>query len=589
MRRHVLAAAALVALAVVLAALPIGSDVYQGGEAREGLVVREMLRTGDWILPLWNGSVMPSKPPLFHWLAAAAAALTGAGVTEPTLRAPSIALAGLVVLLVFLAGRAWGGEQVGCMAALVLATTPQFLNEGGDGRVDMTLTTAVTGAQLAFVDALRGGGGPTRLVLALCLALAMLAKGPVGPGLVGLTALVSALTNRRLGPALRLVRPLPVLIFLAVAGGWYGLAYLHRGMDFVAKQIISENGEALLGGSRFPYRSPLYYLGPLVVGGLPWTLVLPWALARGWRSGELPRRHAVAWAGVVFLFFSLAPLKRAAYLLPLRAALALVIGWWLAEVAEEERTPGRLVVAARGLALAAAAGGLGLAAAAAAVHWGCVPSASLIEAGARREVDVAAYLRVAAAAWAAIAALGLAGGAAAALAARALGGARWRGAHGRLRLRPLRPGACGAEGGQAVRARRPRPPAPRGPAGAAGERGGDPLHLPRGPQRARAGPGGRAPPRRARRLLRPRPGALAELEVSRGMGGGAREPAPLLHTPPRPGARAAAMSGCYRTRNATKSRDRRTSSKRPAAASAGASRRAVTIGVPAPRRASASG
>src|SRR5437660_4011967 len=462
MRRPVLAAAALVALAVVLAALPIGSDVYEGGEAREGLVVREMLRTGDWILPLWNGSVVPSKPPLFHWLAAGAAALSGAGVTEHTLRAPSIALAGLVVLLVFLAGRAWGGGKVAFMAALVLATTPQFLNEAGDGRVDMTLTTAITGAQLAFVHALGGGGGPTRLVLALCLALAMLAKGPVGPGLVGLTALVSALTNRRLGPALRLVRPLPVLVFLAVAGGWYGLAYLHRGMDFVAKQIISENGEALLGGARFPYRSPLYYLGPLVVGGLPWTLVLPWALARGWRSGELPRRHAVAWAAVVFLFFSLAPLKRAAYLLPLRPALALVIGWWLAEVAEEERAPGPLVVAARGLALAAAAAGVGLAAAAAAVHWGCVPSASLIEAGAR--------------------------------------------------------------------------------------------------------PGGRAPPRRARRLLRPRPGALAELGVSRGMGGGAREPAPLLHTPPRPGARAAAMSGCYRTRNATKSRDRRTSSKRPAAA-----------------------
>src|SRR5439155_1597937 len=133
MRRHVLAATALVALAIVLAALPIGTDVYEGGEAR-------------------------------------------------------------------------------------------------DGRVDMTLTAAVTGAQLAFVDALRGGGGPTRLVLALCLALAMLAKGPVGPGLVGLTALVSALTNRRLGAALRLVRPLPVLVFLAVAGGWYGLAYLHRGM-----------------------------------------------------------------------------------------------------------------------------------------------------------------------------------------------------------------------------------------------------------------------------------------------------------------------------------------------------------------------
>ena len=426
MRRHVLAAAALVALAVVLAALPIGSDVYEGGEAREGLVVREMLRTGDWILPLWNGSVVPSKPPLFHWLAAGPAALTGAGVTEHTLRVPSIALAGLVVLLVFLAGRAWGGEHVGFMAALVLATTPQFLNEAGDGRVDMTLTTAITGAQLAFVHALGGGGGPTRLVLALCLALAMLAKGPVGPGLVGLTALVSALTNRRLGPALRLVRPLPVLVFLAVAGGWYGLAYHHRGMDFVAKQIVSENGEALLGSSRFPYRSPFFYLAPLVLGGLPWTLVLPWALARGWRSGDLARRHAVVWAAVVLVFFSLAPLKRAAYLLPLRPALALVIGWWIAEAAEEERPAGAWVAVGRGLAVVAAAGLLALAAAAGAVHWGLVPGASLIEQGARHEIDAATYLRVVAAAWAAVGAVTLAGALAAALAARALGRARWR-------------------------------------------------------------------------------------------------------------------------------------------------------------------
>src|SRR2546429_1078373 len=399
MRRQVLAAAALVALAVVLAALPIGSDVYEGGEAREGLVVREMLRTGDWILPLWNGSVVPSKPPLFHWLAAGAAALSGAGVTEHTLRAPSIALAGLVVLLVFLAGRAWGGGKVAFMAALVLATTPQFLNEAGDGRVDMTLTTAITGAQLAFVHALGGGGGPTRLVLALCLALAMLAKGPVGPGLVGLTALVSALTNRRLGPALRLVRPLPVLVFLAVAGGWYGLAYHHRGMDFVAKQIVSENGEALLGSSRFPYRSPLFYLAPLVLAGLPWTLVLPWALARGWRSGDLARRHAVVWAAVVLVFFSLAPLKRAAYLLPLRPALALVIGWWLAEAAEEERPAGGWGAVGRGLAGVAPAGLLALAAAAGAGHWGLVPGARPVEGGARPRIGAGAHPPRRAAAW----------------------------------------------------------------------------------------------------------------------------------------------------------------------------------------------
>src|SRR6266446_6518762 len=150
------------------------------------------------------------------------------------------------------------------------------------------------------------------------------------------------------------------------------------------------------------------------------------ALARGWRSGDLARRHAVAWTAVVLVFFSLAPLKRAAYLLPLRPALALVIGWWLAEAAEEERPAGGWVAVARGLAVVAAAGLLALAATAGAIRWGLVPSARLIEQGARHEIDAAMYLRVVAAAWAASGALGLTGALAAALAARALGRARWR-------------------------------------------------------------------------------------------------------------------------------------------------------------------
>ena len=416
--------AALVALTVLLGVRAIDSDVYEGGEAREALVAREMLDGGDWILPLWNGSVVPSKPPLFHWLVAGGSRLAGGQVTVRTLRAPSIVLAAGVVVLVFLAGLAWGGAEVGTLAALVLATTPQFLTEGCDGRVDMTLTTAVTGAQVAVVQALGGRRG-ARLVLAVCLALAMLAKGPVGPGLVGLTALAFAARERQLRPVLGLVRPLPVLLFVALAGGWYALAYADRGMDFVAKQILSENGEALLGSSRFPYRSPLYYLAPLVLGGLPWTLVVPWAAVRAWR-GERPRRYALVWAATVWLFFSLAPLKRAAYLLPLRPALALVVGWWLAEVARDEERTTRLTAVARTLALAVTVGVLIAAASALAVGHGLVSAASIRDLALRYEIDADAYARTIAARQLEIVGVALAVALAAVLATRALTRARWR-------------------------------------------------------------------------------------------------------------------------------------------------------------------
>ena len=58
--RRIATAMGLLALTVFLAARGIDADVYQGGEAREALVAREMLATGDWILPLWNGTVVQS-------------------------------------------------------------------------------------------------------------------------------------------------------------------------------------------------------------------------------------------------------------------------------------------------------------------------------------------------------------------------------------------------------------------------------------------------------------------------------------------------------------------------------------------------
>ena len=82
----------LVALALAwpLAAPPIGTH----GEAREGLVVQDVVARGHWVLPHRNGEV-PSKPPLFHWIAAATAALVG--LSDAVVRFPS-ALAAWSVL-----------------------------------------------------------------------------------------------------------------------------------------------------------------------------------------------------------------------------------------------------------------------------------------------------------------------------------------------------------------------------------------------------------------------------------------------------------------------------------------------------------
>src|SRR5262249_23042985 len=58
---------------------------YPGGEPREGWVLWEMYRSGNWFLPAVSGVYIPFKPPLFHWFALLLSYLFGR-VDEFTLR-----------------------------------------------------------------------------------------------------------------------------------------------------------------------------------------------------------------------------------------------------------------------------------------------------------------------------------------------------------------------------------------------------------------------------------------------------------------------------------------------------------------------
>ena len=63
------------------------APVYVNNEAREGVYVRAMLDTGDWILPqvpnhVENGEIVPDKPPLFHWISASVAWIRTAFTTR---------------------------------------------------------------------------------------------------------------------------------------------------------------------------------------------------------------------------------------------------------------------------------------------------------------------------------------------------------------------------------------------------------------------------------------------------------------------------------------------------------------------------
>ena len=111
-------------------------------EPRRALVARTMLDSGEFFVPQIGGEIYTAKPPVFNWLIAASATLTGT-LDEHSARLPSaIAVALLMVLMVYGARhwlRPWGLAFFG----LALLLAPQFITKGRLAEIDTTFALLV--------------------------------------------------------------------------------------------------------------------------------------------------------------------------------------------------------------------------------------------------------------------------------------------------------------------------------------------------------------------------------------------------------------------------------------------------------------
>jgi len=70
--------ALLLGLGLIVLASGLGlRDPWAPDEPRFALIARDMLLTGDWLIPRVGGDLYPDKPPLFMWLIAAGTWLSG--------------------------------------------------------------------------------------------------------------------------------------------------------------------------------------------------------------------------------------------------------------------------------------------------------------------------------------------------------------------------------------------------------------------------------------------------------------------------------------------------------------------------------
>ena len=285
---------------------------YTKGQPREATVVWEIYHNGDWTLPLRNGHIIPSKPPLFHWLGTLAA-LTLGQLSEFAIRLPSALLALLGVLLTYRVGAIlWGGEA-GLIAGLTLATSFEWARAATTARVDMTLTFFMVAAFFSFWSLYRKQrvGWIEALSFFCLLGLATLAKGPIGAVLPGLVIGVFLCVSRDL-LFIRHLHPITGgLLFLLIAGSWYALALWHGGEAFFEKQIMKENVLRFVssGSAGAGHVHPFYYFIPnLFLGMAPWSFFFPplfyflYQCRQDWAKKSFT--YLVVWIVTIFLFYS---------------------------------------------------------------------------------------------------------------------------------------------------------------------------------------------------------------------------------------------------------------------------------------------
>ncbi|MEM6837823.1 MAG: glycosyltransferase family 39 protein [Cyanobacteria bacterium P01_C01_bin.120] len=329
---------------------------------------RQMVETGNWITPYFNEVTRFDKPPLVYWLMAIGMQIWGTG--EWAVRLPSALSATALVGLGFYTLRRFGfsrselatavtGEMNGSapqrsrlsqqnlmwsalIGSAIMALHPETIVWARIGVSDMLLSSCIGIALLSFFLAYAQPEFPQRqrnwyLIAYVFLGLAVLAKGPVGLVLPGLTVLAFAYYT---GQFFKLLRELHLvkgaIIFGAITVPWNVLVIAENGRAYIDAFFGYHNVERftdVVNGHAAPW---YFYFLVVAVGFLPWSPLLPWAIARlrpqqrqFWQSQPRAAHlglFALVWFVVIFGFFTIAVTKLPSYVLPLMPALAILVG-----------------------------------------------------------------------------------------------------------------------------------------------------------------------------------------------------------------------------------------------------------------------
>ena len=299
-------------------------------EGRYAEMAREMLVTGDWVTPRYNGYKYFEKPPLQVWATAAIFQVFGIGDWQARLWT---ALTGfLTILAIGFTGTRIYSARAGWLAAVVLASSPMWVISGHFNSLDMGLSAFLVAALCSLLLAQTSHNKSScRNWMWACwvfMALATLSKGVIGAAIPAMVFVAYSIStwDWKIWTRLRLFSG--AIVFLLITAPWFILV-AQRNPEFLEFFFIHEHLQRFTQDAH-SRTGPIYYFVPLLlIGIIPWVLQIPGALVQAWQERRREFSSGwllVCWFVVIFAFFSMSRSKLPGYIIPIFPALALLIG-----------------------------------------------------------------------------------------------------------------------------------------------------------------------------------------------------------------------------------------------------------------------
>lgn len=313
-------------------------SLWDRDEPRYAQTSKQMLESGDWVVPKLLDEVREKKPVFIYWCQAAAMK-----VFEPSAfsaRLPSVVGVTLTLIVLAVALHQTIGPRRAFWTIFIFATSGLTIAAAKMSITDGVLILFITISQISLYQVWRGRGTwPVFIVMGFAVGLGILTKGPVVLGVMGTTLIVLAIFRSR-GTTQRPMLPGDSHITLPKIIAAIGLAVLinapwlyameQRQPGYVLRTLYQEvilRAAQPQEGHRGP---PGFYLVAIWGIFLPWSIFLPPAMIRAWRLRRRPRvRFALAAIIGPWIMFEIVRTKLPHYILPVFPALAMLLADWV--------------------------------------------------------------------------------------------------------------------------------------------------------------------------------------------------------------------------------------------------------------------